>query len=296
MKQRRTARRVRLPALAALVVWPLAAPAQATEAAEGRDFTFRRVTVAPMPEGARRITVQIDPAEQARLLAINPAVPLPPPGARAPAAPGADGEATVLGPYDWFWALVSPARADGAGRFQTAIAALEGARTGQGGPMPRLQHLQEIAAAHGAEILRATIGTGVSPALVLAVIAVESAGRTDAVSHKGAEGLMQLIPATAERFGVTDSKDPAQNIKGGVAYLDWLLARFDGDVVLALAGYNAGEGAVDRNGGVPPFAETRSYVPKVLKAWQVARGLCVTPPELPGDGCVFNVGAVAARR
>jgi soluble lytic murein transglycosylase-like protein len=100
---------------------------------------------------------------------------------------------------------------------------------------------------------------------------------------------MQLMPATAERFGVEDAHDPAQNIRGGVAYLSWLLRHFDGDAVLALAGYNAGEGAVQRNDGVPPFAETRDYVPKVLAAWRVARGLCRTPPELPGDGCVFAV-------
>ena len=101
-----------------------------------------------------------------------------------------------------------------------------------------------------------------------------------------------MIPATADRFGVENALDPAQNIQGGVAYLDWLMGEFDGDVVLALAGYNAGEGAVRRSGGVPPFAETRDYVPKVLAAWQVARGLCATVPELPSDGCVFAIRAV----
>jgi soluble lytic murein transglycosylase-like protein len=255
-----------------------------------RDFTFRRISVAPPVAGARRITVQIDPEEQARLLAINPARPPSPPQS-AQAAPDVAGS----GVYDWFWEAVSPARAATAGRFQTAVAVLDAASPAQGSPAPRLQALQDIAGTHGPDILRATIGTGVSPALVLAVIAVESAGRPDAVSPKGAEGLMQLIPDTAARFGVTDSTDPTQNIRGGVAYLDWLIDRFDGDVLLALAGYNAGEGAVDRNDGVPPFAETRAYVPKVLKAWVVARGLCLTPPELPGDGCVFNVGAVASR-
>lgn len=266
------------------------APPRAAAPVPLRDFTFRRVTVAPPAEGARRITVQIDPEEQARLLAINPALPPAPPASARPVP-----ESAATGVYDWFWEAVSPARSAPLGRFQAAMAALDAARQGQGSTPPRLQALQDIAAAHGPDILRATIGTGVSPALVLAVIAVESAGRPDALSPKGAQGLMQLIPDTAARFGVTDAKDPAQNIRGGVAYLDWLIARFDGDVLLALAGYNAGEGAVDRNDGVPPFAETRAYVPKVLKAWRVARGLCVTPPELPGDGCVFNVGAVASR-
>ena len=98
---------------------------------------------------------------------------------------------------------------------------------------------------------------------------------------------MQLMPPTAARFGVADSFDAADNIKGGVAYLAWLMEEFDRDPILVLAGYNAGEGAVRTNGGVPPYAETRAYVPKVLAAWQVARGLCMTPPELVTDGCVF---------
>ena len=87
-----------------------------------------------------------------------------------------------------------------------------------------------------------------------------SGGRTNAISSAGASGLMQLMPATAERFGVTDRADPKQNIKGGVAYLDWLLKEFKGDAVLALAGYNAGENAVKKHEGVPPYAETQNYV------------------------------------
>ena len=124
-------------------------------------------------------------------------------------------------------------------------------------------------------------------ALALAVISVESAGRSDAVSHAGAAGLMQLIPATAERFGVVDRMDPSDNIRGGVAYLDWLMGQFGGDPLMVLAAYNAGENAVRGAGGVPAYAETRNYVPKVLAAWMVARGLCVTPPDLVSDGCVF---------
>jgi soluble lytic murein transglycosylase-like protein len=127
----------------------------------------------------------------------------------------------------------------------------------------------------------------VSPALVLAVIAVESSGDAAAVSTAGAEGLMQLMPATAERFGVDDALTPSENILGGVRYLDWLMEEFDGDPVIVLAGYNAGEGSLQKYNGVPPFPETRDYVPKVLAAFQVARGLCLTPPELISDGCVF---------
>ena len=113
------------------------------------------------------------------------------------------------------------------------------------------------------EIARAAMEHGVDEALVRAVIHAESAYRANARSHKGAQGLMQLIPATATRFGVTDAYDPAQNIAGGVQYLAWLLNRFNGDTRLATAGYNAGEGAVDRHGGVPPYAETQVYVERV---------------------------------
>jgi soluble lytic murein transglycosylase-like protein len=152
-----------------------------------------------------------------------------------------------------------------------------------------MQAMQGLAQTYGTEILKATLGTQVSPALVLAVMGIESGGKADAVSPKGAEGLMQLIPATAARFGVTDSKDVAQNIKGGVAYLDWLMGQFDRDALMVLAAYNAGEGAVAANDGVPPYAETRDYVPKVLAAWTVAQGLCASPPQLVTDPCVFKV-------
>jgi hypothetical protein len=255
-----------------------------------QDFTFRRVAVGDLQAG-RRITVQIDPDEQARRLAPPPAAP--PPAAAGPTGAAPDGPSA--GSHAWFWDRVSPAREATAGRWIGALAALEQPPPGGAVPQPSLAALARIARTHNSDLLGATVGTRVSPALVLAVIAVESAGRPAAVSPAGAQGLMQLIPATAERFGVRDPFDPAQNIRGGVAYLDWLLGEFDGDAVLALAGYNAGEGAVRRNGGVPPFAETRDYVPRVLAAWQVARGLCRTPPELPGDGCVFVLPQVQAQ-
>jgi soluble lytic murein transglycosylase-like protein len=101
------------------------------------------------------------------------------------------------------------------------------------------------------------------PQLVLAVIAVESSFQADAVSSKNAQGLMQLIPATAARFGVANAFDPMENIRGGMAYLRLLLKRFKGDVALAVAAYNAGERAVERYGGIPPFDETRAYVRKI---------------------------------
>ncbi|WP_109118660.1 lytic transglycosylase domain-containing protein [Azospirillum sp. TSO22-1] len=108
---------------------------------------------------------------------------------------------------------------------------------------------------------------GLDPDLVLAVVRVESAFRTNAVSPKEAAGLMQLIPETAERFAVRDVFDPQENLRGGMKYLRWLLAYFSGDVTLALAGYNAGEGAVDKHRGVPPYEETRSYVQLIRRLY-----------------------------
>src|SRR6185295_10750786 len=103
------------------------------------------------------------------------------------------------------------------------------------------------------------------PKLVHAVIRAESGYNTNAVSSKGAIGLMQLIPATAQRYGVQDSYDPTQNIQGGTRYLRDLMKMFNGNLELAIAGYNAGENAVIRAGNrVPPYPETLAYVPKVL--------------------------------
>lgn len=239
---------------------------------------FKRVKP-PEPGAQRRITVQLtelpsipEPlAERASAEDLRPAAPVP----------------SDLG-FDWYWQAVSPSlEQSGPMRVARALDVL--AFPPEDAPLrvPRLQALQNIANVFNTEILTATVGTRVSPALALAVISVESSGRTQAVSSAGASGLMQLMPATAERFGVTDRNDPRQNIKGGVAYLDWLLSEFGGDTVMALAGYNAGENAVKSHNGVPPFSETRAYVPKVLAAWQVARGLCMTPPELISDPCVF---------
>ena len=105
---------------------------------------------------------------------------------------------------------------------------------------------------------------GVSPRLVMAVIKAESNFESTAVSPKNAQGLMQLIPETSLRFNVRKPFDPEQNIRGGMSYLRWLLAYFEGDVALVAAAYNAGEGAVNRYRGVPPYAETRGYVKRIL--------------------------------
>ena len=108
---------------------------------------------------------------------------------------------------------------------------------------------------------------GVDPRFLHAVIWQESKYDIDARSHAGAQGLMQLIPATAKRFGCDDPNDPQKNITAGTKYLSWLLKRFSGNVELALAGYNAGEGAVDKYDGVPPYNETRNYVKIISKRY-----------------------------
>ncbi len=240
------------------------------------DFAAKRVRP-PAAGTGKRITVQIDPTIPAPA-----ARPKPQDGDPQSAVPSASSP----GRYAWFWDEISPELAkSGPGRLNEALTVLAGSSQVA---TPRLQALQDIARARGIPILRSTVGTSVSPALVLAVISVESAGDPEAVSGAGASGLMQLMPATAARFGVTDSLEPDDNIAGGVRYLDFLMQEFGNDPILVLAGYNAGEGSVRNHEGVPPFAETRDYVPKVLAAFQVARGLCTTPPELISDGCVFN--------
>jgi hypothetical protein len=119
---------------------------------------------------------------------------------------------------------------------------------------------------------------GVDPGLVEAVIRVESAGNPWAVSRKGAQGLMQLMPQTAYSLGVRDAFDPRQNIEGGVRHLRYLIDRYPGNLSLALAAYNAGERAVDQHRGIPPYAETQQYVRKVLGQGPAAAGSAATPP------------------
>lgn len=140
---------------------------------------------------------------------------------------------------------------------------------------------------------------GVSADLVRAVIQIESEFDQMAVSSKGAQGLMQLMPFTARRFGVADAFDPRQNIFGGVQYLRVLLDLFQGDVALALAGYNAGENAVLRYRGIPPYRETRQYVQKIQgllssggPMYLAARSVPVSPSKA-GAVTVTNASAVA---
>lgn len=283
-------------AFGALLAFGSPQPVSGEGAAPVQDFTFKRIKVGEGRPGVKGL-VQIDPAEQARLLAALPGtrppheVPVLPPvtAGEGPDRPAQGPAPQPAATYGWFWDAVPVGIDDVSGRFPVALAALTQGPDGAAVRAPRMQHMQELADAYGTALLRATVGTEVSPALALAVMATESAGRSDAVSSAGAQGLMQLIPATAERFGVADALDPEQNIKGGVAYLDWLMKHFDRDPIMVIAAYNAGEGAIRANRGVPPYAETRDYVPKVLAAWQVAQGLCMTPPEVVSDPCVFRI-------
>jgi len=121
---------------------------------------------------------------------------------------------------------------------------------------------------HDAYILDSSRRYNIDPLLIYAQMHQESSFKLKATSHKGASGLMQLMPATARRFGVTSIYDPKQNIEAGVRYMRWLLNTFNGDVVLALAGYNAGEGAVMKYGrNVPPYRETQEYVRRITSRY-----------------------------
>jgi soluble lytic murein transglycosylase-like protein len=140
-------------------------------------------------------------------------------------------------------------------------------------PVYGYPRLPARAAQYDAIIEAAAKSTGVEPNLLRAVIVVESDFNSRAVSKTGAVGLMQLMPATATRFGVFDRYDPLQNVRGGARYLGFLIKRFRQNVDLALAAFNAGEDAVDRYAGqIPPFMETLEYVPKVLRIYQTLNG------------------------
>lgn len=240
--------------------------------------TFKRVRVGDQPSGSL-INIQIEDV-------------IPQTATVPEVVVGEDeGDVEVTKPksdlQDWFWDVVSPKLKDAdRGRMDMAVAQITKAPSYF---RPDIAHMRKIAGLYGRDILLASLGTDVSPAFLLAIISVESAGKVDAISSAGALGLMQLIPDTAKRFGVTDVNDPVQNIKGGATYIAWLLNNFSNDPLLALAGYNAGENAVKKSDGVPAYPETRAYVPKVVAAWQVAQSLCLSPPRYVWEGCVFTV-------
>ncbi|HOC44503.1 MAG TPA: lytic transglycosylase domain-containing protein [Thermoanaerobaculales bacterium] len=137
-------------------------------------------------------------------------------------------------------------------------------------------------------VQRLSTENGLDPKLVDAVVRVESGYNPSAVSHKGALGLMQLMPDTARRLEVDNPFDPEQNVQGGIRELDRLIERYSGNLQLALAAYNAGEGAVERHRGIPPFRETRDYVAMVMSlytgtAYRLSEGRLISPVRLTRD-------------
>jgi len=163
----------------------------------------------------------------------------------------------------------------GVGRVRLAVTPTEMAKALKSPELIAL--VDEIAAAEG-----------VDTHLVRAVIQTESAFNYRARSRAGALGLMQLMPSTAERFGVVDPFDPRQNIQGGVRYLRWLQTYYKGDLTRVVAAYNAGEGAVNRHGGIPPYRETQAYVPKVLALYE--RRAVQADPKLAGSMALLQKG------
>lgn len=191
--------------------------------------------------------------------------------------------------FRWFWGEVSTSIAAAShDRWSRVLTVIETGRSRGKAVYGSRATARRILNAYKDFLLAEAKRRNVSLPLLIAVIAVESGGRPTARSPKGAGGLMQLMPGTATRFGVSDRFVASQNIRGGAHYLDWLLRRFKGDAVLALAGYNAGEGAVDQHKGVPPYAETRDYVAMVAGAYAAARMLCTTPPRSPRGACVVK--------
>ena len=175
---------------------------------------------------------------------------------------------------EWFWERISPHAADGhPGRWEEVLALVEA----HGPDAATEARVRQVVRRWWRLMRRSAERHDISMALVAAVVSVESAGNPRAISAKGAGGLMQLMPGTARRLGVRNSLAPVPNLRGGTRYLAALIERFRGDVVLALAAYNSGPLTVERYRGVPPFAETRAYVPAVAQAYLAALAHCVEP-------------------
>ncbi len=227
------------------------------------DFTFKRVK--PPESGTKKlITIQVGEPETSQ------------------ASESESNLSTSADLNDWFWDAISPElEAAEPGRFQKAVDQLANLPQGQRIATPRLEQFRTAASLYGNDIMLATLGKKVSPALMLAVIGADAENERDAL------GLMRLPTDVSAQFGVENALDPAENFRAGAAYLDSLLEAFSGDPILALAAYHAGARTIFEHQGVPLQEGPRAFVPKVLSAFQVTRALCLTPPEIFSDGCVF---------
>jgi len=253
-----------LAALALLAFSPATQQARAQDAARSALSNFDLVDGVRVPEPAPRPTPA--PARKVRMTALHRAE-LERSRAALKATPAAAGATT---------ATAATGAAEVSPYVPAGSSSLGGYTTGD-------EKVDSFIVASGARY-------GVDPVLLYAIMHRESAFKKRALSHKGARGLMQLMPATAARFGVRDIFDPKQNIEGGTRYMRWLLDRFDGDVRLALAGYNAGEGAVDKYGRrVPPYRETQEYVRRISERYSLMRD-----PESTRRAPVVNHAQAAA--
>ncbi len=221
-------------------------------------------TAAPLPPVAAARSAEAGLAAPARALPPAPA-PAPVPVRQRVLATATARQA--LQAYGAAAPQTSPALADSADSLRARAATLGKAAA-------------DTVRAHGPAIEAAARETGLEPELVLAVILQESGGNARAVSPRGARGLMQLMPATARELGVRDPHDPQDGIRGGARYLAQMRERYDGDLTLALAAYNAGPGNVDRAGGnVPPFRETQQYVARITDMLHRLTGAAAAPRE-----------------
>lgn len=194
------------------------------------------------------------------------------------------------GDFGWFWTEAMPTAASDRDGVAPGLVRFIDDRRSRGLPVwGHVRTGEDIYMRFREAIDRASAETGVSQAVIAAVIAIESAGVATATSPKGAMGLMQLMPATAERFGVSQAYDPFDNISGGARYLAELIKLHKGDFVLVLASYNAGEGAVDKHNGVPPYDETRDYVAKFFSVYAAAKSFCKNSPDDPAVNCEHQV-------
>lgn len=233
---------------ALLLALAAGASADPSAAASEGGFTFR--TVRPPPDdAAKRLIFQDDEAP--------------------PSAPEAEP----------FWSAPGAAPAVTPGRALGPLLSAAGPA-----PVAAARAARRLMADHGPDFRQAAQNHRLSLPLLLAVAIAESAGDSRAVSPRGAQGLMQLMPATAAGLRA-DPFAPAEAIPAAAAHFSALLARFDEDVLAALAAYNAGAGAVDRHRGAPPFAETRAYAPRVLALFGALRTLCLPPPETARAAC-----------